>query len=66
MKSHKQSFPEIPQQEAESMGAISNAGEEGNAEQLDPLIQPDLTPESPAIGDSTDMTPPQRGESAGE
>ena len=41
----------------------SKAGEEGNAEQLDPVIQADLTPESPdIIEDSTNMTPPQRGE----
>merc|ERR1711971_55401 len=68
-KSQKESNAEIPKQEAESIissSAISNAGEEGNAEQLDPVIQADLTPESPDIGDSTDMTPPQRGESAGE
>ena len=66
MKSQKESFVEIPKQEAESIissSAISKAGEEGNAEQLDPLIQADLTPESPdIIEDSTNMTPPQRGE----
>ena len=66
MKSQKKSFVEIPKQEVESMGAISKEGEEENAEQLDPVIQADLTPESLAIGDSADMTPPQRGASAGE
>ena len=62
-KSQKESFAEIPQQEAESVGAISKEGEGENAEKLDPVIQADLTPESPdIIEDSTNMTPPQRGE----